>query len=57
MDTVSIAQFIRVDLPFYWWLLYWNTHSVCGLFFGKLHAKLEVWRVVLEVGSVRARLL
>ena len=29
-------------LPFYWWLLYWNTHSVCGLFFDKLHAQLEV---------------
>ena len=47
-------------LSFCWWLLFWNTYSVCGLFFGKLHAQLEVWRVVrvlLEVGSVRVRLL
>ena len=45
-------------LPFYWWLLYWNTYSVCGLFFGKWHAQLEVRRVVrvlLEVGSMMAR--
>ena len=24
------------------WLLCWNTHSLCGLGFGKLHVQLEV---------------
>ena len=28
--------------PFYWWLLYWITHSLCGLLFGEMHAELEV---------------
>ena len=46
-------------LPFYWWLMHWNTHSVSGMYFDKLHAQLKVRRVAhmfLEVGSVRERL-
>ena len=38
-------------LSFYWWLLCWNTHSVCGLFFGKLHTQLEVLRVACFASS------
>ena len=42
------------------WLLRWNTHSICGLGFGELHAQLKVWRVVrglLEDALVMTRLL
>ena len=42
------------------WLLWWNTHSTCGLGFGQFHAQLEVWRVVhglLEDALVMMRLL
>ena len=49
-----------VDAAASGWLLYWNTHPVCALFSGKLHAQLDALRVVrvlLELGTVRARLL
>ena len=47
-------------LPFHGWPLYWNTHSLCAVGFGKLHAQLEVTlgvRGLLGDALVMTRLL
>ena len=51
--------FSALMLPLYGCSLYWNTYSVCGLGFGKLHVQLDIWCVVrglLGDASVTTRL-